>query len=108
MDDLLLGCLIMLFAGSLPCIVVGYLIAVKQKRNLIAGWDESKISQPEAFAKWLGYSVLLLGVLIGLIAVAWFVGAINEMGLTSLLLVASLIPIPCFIVAKVKYGASGS
>ncbi len=29
-------------AVALLCITGGYLIAVKQKRGLIAGWDESK------------------------------------------------------------------
>jgi hypothetical protein len=48
---LTLGFIIMLLAGALPCIVLGYFIAVKQQRGLISGWNESKISDPEAYAK---------------------------------------------------------
>ena len=98
----------MIFAGALPCIAIGYLIAVKQMRGLIAGWDESKISNPEAYAKWIGYSVLILGVLIGLIAFIWYLGLVNEIGMAILLCVASLIPIPCLLVANARYGKHGS
>lgn len=70
-DVLLFGSITMVLAGALPCIILGYLIAVKQMRNLIAGWDESKISNPEKFARWIGFSVLMLGVLIELIAFIW-------------------------------------
>jgi hypothetical protein len=98
----------MVFAGALPCIILGYLIAVKQMRGLIAGWDESKISNPEKFAKWIGYSVLTLGVLIGLIALIWYLGLVNEIGMTILLCVVSLIPIPCLLIAKARYGKHSS
>jgi hypothetical protein len=108
MDGLFFGLIIMIFAGALPCIIFGYLIAVKQMRGLIAGWDESKISNPEKFAKWIGYSVLTLGVLIGLIAFIWYWGLVNEIGMTILLCIVSLIPIPCLLIAKARYGEHGS
>ncbi|WP_157812656.1 hypothetical protein [Alteromonas sp. MB-3u-76] len=108
MDGLFFGLIVMVFAGALPCIILGYLIAVKQKRGLIAGWDESKISNPEAYAKLIGFSVLGLGTLIGLIAFIWYLGLVNEIGMTILLCVASLIPIPCVLVANARYGKHGS
>lgn len=108
MDALFLGLIIMIFAGALPCIVLGYLIAVKQNRVLIAGWDETKISNPEAYAKWIGYSVLILGVLIGLIAFIWYLGLIGELGMVIALCAVSLLPIPCLLFAHYKYGKHGS
>jgi hypothetical protein len=103
MSGQIFGIFIMILLGALPCIVLGYLVAVKQKRNLIAGWDESKISHPEAYAKWIGYSVLVLGVLIGLIAISWYIGLIGDSGMTLSLAVSSMLPIPCLIIAHVKY-----
>ena len=108
MDGLFFGLIVMVFAGALPCIILGYLIAVKQKRGLIAGWDESKISNPEAYAKLIGFSVLVLGTLIGLIALIWYFGLVNEIGMTILLCVASIIPIPCVLIANARYGKHGS
>ncbi len=108
MDALFFGLIIMIFAGALPCIVFGYLIAVKQKRGLIAGWDESKISHPEAYAKWVGFSVLILGVLIGLIALIWYLKLISDIGMAIVLCAVSLIPIPCLLVANYRYGKHGS
>ncbi|GAB5386992.1 MAG: hypothetical protein Alis3KO_41150 [Aliiglaciecola sp.] len=103
MDELTIGLVVMIIAGSLPCILVGYLIAVKQKRGLIAGWDESKVSNPEAYAKLLGYSVLLLGVLIALVSFIWYFGLIDEMGVAVALLLVSLVPVPFVFVANKKY-----
>ena len=108
MDGLFFGLILMVFAGALPCIILGYLIAVKQMRGLIAGWDESKISNPEAYAKLVGFSVLVLGALIGLIAFFWFLGLVDDIGMTILLCVASLIPIPCVLIANARYGKDGS
>lgn len=104
MNELLLGLILMILAGALPCIIFGYLIAVKQKRSLISGWDESKISNPEAFAKLIGYSVLALGVCIGIIAIVWYLGLVGEIGMAISLFGASLLPIPCLIIANRKYG----
>jgi hypothetical protein len=108
MDGKFLGLFIMVLFGALPCIVLGYLIAVKQKHGLIAGWDESKISNPTAFGKWVGFSVLALGVCIGLIGVVWFFGLLNEIHMTIALALVSIIPIPCLIIATKRYKQHGS
>jgi len=91
MDKLTLGLTILLLGGALPCIVLGYLIAVKQKRELIAGWDESKVPNPKAFANLIGYSILSLGILIAVIGGSWY------------LVIASLLPIPCVVIANKKF-----
>ena len=101
--ELTLGLIILFFGGALPCIVLGYLIAVKQKRGLIAGWDKSKVSNPTAFAKLIGYSVLFLGIAIFVIGLAWYMGLIDEIGMAVALIIASLIPIPCVVIANKKY-----
>lgn len=103
MNGMLLGFLIMMFAGALPCIALGYLVAVKQKRGLIAGWDASKISDPKAFAQWIGFSVFALGVAIGAIGCIWYLGWLNDIQMTVALCAVSLIPIPCLLIASAKY-----
>tara|TARA_R110000868_G_scaffold292568_3_gene553098 strand:+ start:2094 stop:2453 length:360 start_codon:yes stop_codon:yes gene_type:complete len=103
LDELMFGIVIMILGGSLPCIIIGYLIAIKQRRHLIAGWDESKVSNPEAYAKLLGHSVLLLGILIGVVAFIWYFGLVDEIGMTVALLLVSLVPIPFIVVANRKY-----
>lgn len=104
MDGLFIGFLIMIIAGALPCVVLGYLIAVKQKRRLIAGWDESRVSNPVAYAKLIGLSVLVLGILIGVIGFAWYAGLISTAQMASTLAIASLVPLPCVFIANAKYG----
>ncbi len=103
MDEFTLALLIMLFAVAFPCILGGYLIAIKQKRHLISGWDEAKISNPEAYAKLLGNGLFLLGLLIAIIAFVWYVGLVDEIGMTIALLLASLVPIPFIVIANKKY-----
>jgi NADH:ubiquinone oxidoreductase subunit K len=103
MNGQIFGMLIMIFMGALPCIILGYLVAVKQKRGLIAGWDESKIAHPEAYAKWIGYSVIVLGVLIAIIAISWSFRIIDDTVMTLLLAIASMVPVPCLIIANAKY-----
>lgn len=103
MDELTLGLLFILIGAALPCIVLGFLVAVKQKRSLIAGWDEKKISNPQAFARLVGYSVLVLGVLLALIGFAWYAQLIDEIGMSIAIFLTSLIPLPCIAIAHKKY-----
>lgn len=98
-----IGLIIIIFLGALPCIFLWYLIAVKQKRELIAGWNESKVSNPNAYAKLVGYSVFILGILIGITGMAWFVGLLNEIQMVVVIFIISLIPIPYLLIANSKY-----
>lgn len=103
MNELFFGLIVMTIFGTLPCTILGYLIAVKQIRSLIAGWDESKISNPAAYAKWLGYSVFAVGIAIGGISIIWYLGVISEIKLAVLLGTVTLIPIQCLFIANSKY-----
>lgn len=108
MDEKFIGIIIIILFGALPCIVLGYLIAVKQMHGLIAGWNESKVSNPVAFGKWVGFPVLVVGLCIAGTGLVWYLGLINENQMTFLLAIASVIPIPCLIVAIFKYKKRGS
>jgi hypothetical protein len=102
-DEVTLGLIIIVLGCVLPSVILGYLIAVKQKRGLIAGWDESKISNPQAYARMIGYSLFALGFLISIVSVLWFLGLVDEIVFTIGLLLASLVPIPFFVLANKKY-----
>ncbi|GAB5387023.1 MAG: hypothetical protein Alis3KO_41460 [Aliiglaciecola sp.] len=103
MDEFTLALVIILMTGALPCMFIGYLIAVKQKRGLIAGWDESKISNPKAYAQLIGYGVFILGILLGVVAIFWHQGLVSEIGLAIGLFLVSLVPIPFLVLANKKY-----
>lgn len=107
MNELTIALMIMFLCGVLPCVVFGYLIAVKQKHHLISGWDESKVSDPKAYGILVGGSVLILGVLIGVIAVAWFFEVFDDINMTIALFISSLIPVICVIIASKKYSKPG-
>ena len=103
-----LGALIMILGGFFPCAFLGYLIGVKQIRGLIAGWDESKISSPETFAKLIGYSLIVTGVGIGILALFVLRQAISEDSLVILLLLLSALPVIAAIYGNIRYGVRGN
>ncbi len=103
MNELTLGFIFIVFGGALPCIVIGFLIAVKQQRKWIAGWDESRFTHPIAYANLLGAGVLALGVILAVIGFAWLRQLVDETGLSIAILIASLVPLACVAIANKKY-----
>ena len=103
-----LGALIMILGGFIPCAFFGYLIGVKQIRGLTAGWDESKISSPEIFAKLIGYSLIATGVGIGILALFVWQQAISEGTLIMLLVLLSALPVIAAIYGNIRYGVRGN
>ena len=70
MDNAFLTVIIFIVTGTLPCIVLGYLIAFKQKRSLIAGWDDKLMSNPKLAAQIIGHSATALGVIIAIASIS--------------------------------------
>lgn len=99
-----LAVVIMLVAGALPGIVFGYLIAVKQQWSMISGWDESKLRNPAAFARLIGFSLLALGGFIALIAIGWGLQLLSDNQMAISLLLVSLLPVVAVIVAHIRFG----
>ena len=104
MEKVWLASLIMLVAGALPGIILGYLIAVKQQWSMIAGWDESKLSNPLAYARLIGFSLLGLGVAIALIAIGWGLQLLSDHQMAISLLLVSLLPVVAVIIAHIRFG----
>lgn len=103
MSKHLVGPLILFFVGALPCIGLGYMISVKRVYSLISGWDESKVSDPESYAKMIGGSVLGMGVCFALLSVIWWLQIISVYAMVIVLTVVSFAPIPFMIYANKKY-----
>ncbi len=95
--------LLIIIGMAFPSILVGYLIAVKQKRGLIAGWNESKCTNAKVYAQLLGYSLLIFGVLTVLITASLYYGLIDQIGWSIAMGLASLVPLVCVIIANYKY-----
>jgi hypothetical protein len=53
----LLVLLVMNLIGTLPIAYCGYLIAYRDRRDLIAGYRESKYKYPEKFGRLFGFGV---------------------------------------------------
>jgi len=49
-------------------------------------------------------NLITLGICIGAIGLGWYLGVLDGMEMTILLLIASVIPIPCLIIANKKHG----
>ena len=105
MDYYALGVLIVYLGAVIPCGVLGFLIAFLGMRNLIAGWDESKVRDPDAYGSVIGWSLLTLSLLLGVIVYVWSAGMVSEIVFTVLVLLASLVPIAGLRYANRRYGS---
>ena len=103
MNELLIVLLSVAIFGAIPLIFVGYLVGVKQKRQLINGVDIESLSDPEGFARLLGHSISATGVGMLIIGVLLYLNIVGFIGFTIALLFVSFLPLPCFFYAKQKY-----
>ena len=104
MDGIRTASTIILLAAVLPSFILGYLVAIKQKRNLIAGWNEQKVKNPEAFARSIGYSLIMMGAILGLLLFVAQFGTISVPLFVILVVLPTIIPAVGVVYAKSKYG----
>jgi len=64
MEDSLLSAVLVGGLAGIPLMILGYLIGVKQKRHLLASWDDTSYRDPKIVGCIMGVSVLLTGFLI--------------------------------------------
>ncbi|MCF2947056.1 hypothetical protein L0668_02985 [Paraglaciecola aquimarina] len=103
MNDLFFIALLTAILGGLPLIFVGYQIAINNKRHWINGADQSVMSNPEGFGKYVGYSILVTGLLILLVSSLLYAQVFGYLGFGVAIMIISLLPLPCFFKAKQKY-----
>ncbi len=104
MEQTLLGLLIVTFVASIPCIVLGYLIAYKKRYNLISGWDASKFNDPDAYAAIIGKMAIALGLYLFVVILIWHQKIIGSSELTYIILFSAILPVLFIVFAKKKYG----
>jgi hypothetical protein len=73
-DNTFLIAIVFIVTCALPCIVIGCLVAFKQKRILIAGWDDKLVTNPKLVAQIIGHSVTTLGIITAIAAISAAVG----------------------------------
>jgi len=62
---LIVAASILFLVSGAPFLFCGYLIAIKKKTSIIAGWDDSNIKDPHSYAKVFGWTGILIGSLLG-------------------------------------------
>ncbi|MCC5451909.1 hypothetical protein LMJ53_09260 [Rheinheimera sp. UJ51] len=92
-DSLLVAAIVGLFCG-IPLMVLGYLVGIKQKRNLLSSWDDMSYSDPKLVGFIMGTSVFITGLLILLASVAFILNILSM--LQALLVISSSVVIPLF------------
>lgn len=103
MNELLLVATLTILFGALPLIFVGYQIAFNNKNHWINGVDQSKLSNPNGFVKYIGNSIITTGILVIVVCALLYFQAINYIGFALALTCVSMLPLPCFVLAKSKY-----
>jgi hypothetical protein len=103
MNELQIVFLATTFAGALPLLIIGFLVSVKNKRHWINGVDQSKLKDLEGFGKFIGNSISVTGILIFLVAIFLYLELIGYLVFSILLVVISILPLPCLYVAKNKF-----
>ena len=77
MNELLLVATLTILFGALPLIFVGYQIAFNNKNHWINGVDQSKLSNPNGFVKYIGNSIITTGILVIVVCALLYFQAIN-------------------------------
>ena len=103
MEAALVEALFILVVGALPCATLGYLIAFKGKRGLIAGYSEAQISNPKAYGKGIGLSLILLSIGLCSIALGRYIQLLSENQIALSIAIMSLAVIISAIYCSIKY-----
>ncbi|MBT1452437.1 hypothetical protein KJ365_16260 [Glaciecola sp. XM2] len=103
MSESFIAFLAVTFTAALPLVGIGYCISVKNKRHWINGVDQSKLSDPEGFGRYVGNSIMVTGLLFFIIAALLGFEIIGLVAFALGLTVVSFLPLPCLFMAMKKY-----
>ena len=103
MNEVLIVGLLGAIVSLVPCALIAWVIGVKQHRHILAGYDESKINNPEAYARVIAVGVFSMGGVTALTFIIWGLGGFSLGEFISALLLASFSLIPFLIFANSKY-----
>jgi len=90
-DSLIVAGIVGLFCG-IPLMVLGYLVGINQKRNLLSSWDNMAYDDPNLVGFIMGISVFITGLLILVASVAFIFNYLSM--LQAILIMSSAVAIP--------------
>jgi len=108
MDNTFLISIVFIVICAIPCIVIGYLVAIKQKRTLIAGWDDALVSNPKLVAQIIGHSVTILGIIIALAVISTATGYLTFTQYGVALCFGVTLPLLASLYTNIRYSVDRS
>ncbi|WP_206485656.1 hypothetical protein [Thalassotalea sp. G2M2-11] len=108
MEESTFEALFILLFVVLPCGISGYLIAYKGRRGLISGFNENKFSNPQAFGKSVGLSLIILSIFMTFIAYLWYLGGLTENQMSSSVIFLVIGVVVNYFYGIVKYRKKGN
>lgn len=103
MSSNLVSALIIFAVSGLPFLVFGYLIAIKKRTSLIAGWDDRSVSDAESFANVFGWTGIFCGLFLLPSAYLFGANAISEGAFLTTLFVAVFLQLAAALFCKLRY-----
>ncbi len=88
----------------LPCAISGYLIAVKQRRGLIFGWNDDSFINPKKAATVIGHILILLSVIILIYSILYAFELLPKYLLNFFFMIIIALPIGSQVYIHKKYG----
>jgi hypothetical protein len=100
--------LFLIVFGALPCFISGFFMAIKQKRGLIASWNDNWFSDPVKAANILGYSMFVCSFILLLSSISLWLKLIIAAQLQYFFILLALVLMGSFAYIKLKYGKGSS
>ncbi|RHW76488.1 hypothetical protein [Colwellia sp. RSH04] len=103
MDTTFVAIIFTVFCG-IPCMVIGYMIGMKQKRSLLSSWDDDSFSDPEQVGRIMGGSLFLMGLILLVFSIGVIVSLITIPEACIALCVSISLPFIAGLLSNLKYG----
>lgn len=105
MGEFLIAGLLVILVGSLPCYLLANHIEKNKHYSLFSGWDPSKITDEDAYAKLLCKGLRMFSLLFGLGGILFMLNIVRQEIVILFLVVIPLIPMLYYMAkAKREYG----
>ena len=99
----LLAAVIFVVGAAIPCMVFGYLIALKQKRTLINSWNDENCTNPRLAAQIIGFNLVLTGMIIACAVIAGATGVLTLSGVGICFGVPVVLPLLANFYGEMKF-----
>ncbi len=103
MDGAILAAVILGVFCGIPCMALGYLIMVKQKRNLLASWDDMSYTDPKLVGTIMGASVFIMGLLILMSSAGFIVNFLSMLEAILIMSFSVVTPLVAALYVNIKH-----